>query len=118
MRSDLPLGDQIRASGATWLDRQLVARDTVLAGSGFGLAVRDAMEARVTFLETEGLARRQGPRLVMAPGIIETLKQRAPEAATASTAARTGPAHEAPGSGQPAERGGREEGVGTGKVRR
>src|SRR3546814_9632172 len=84
MRSDLPLGDQIRASGATWLDRQLVARDTVLAGSGFGLAVRDAMEARVTFLATEGLARRPGPRLVMAPGIIETLKQRDLEAAQAS----------------------------------
>src|SRR3546814_15852331 len=90
MRSDLPLGDQIRASGATWLDRQLVARDTVLAGSGFGLAVRDAMEARVTFLETEGLARRQGPRLVMEPGIIETLKQRDLEAGQAAQIGRAG----------------------------
>src|SRR3546814_8591783 len=100
MRSDLPLGDQIRASGATWLDRQLVARDTVLAGSGFGLAVRDAMEARVTFLETEGLARRQGPQLVMAPGIIETLKQRDLEAAQASIAARTGLAHQPSANGE------------------
>src|SRR3546814_1083584 len=101
MRSDLPLGDQIRASGATWLDRQLVARDTVLAGSGFGLAVRHAMGARVTFLETEGLARRQGPRLVMAPGIIQTLKQRALAAAQASIAAPPGLAPQPPANWQP-----------------
>src|SRR3546814_2688662 len=58
------------------------------------------MEARVTFLETEGLARRQGPRLVMAPGIIETLKQRDLEAAQASIAARTGLAHQPSANGE------------------
>jgi len=100
VRSDLPLGEQIGANGATWLDRQLVARDTVLAGSGFGLAVRDAMEARVTFLEGEGLAQRHGQRLVMAPGLVETLKQRDLEAAQAMIASRTGLAHQPSANGE------------------
>jgi type IV secretory pathway VirD2 relaxase len=100
VRSDLPLGEQIGANGATWLDRQLVARDTALAGSGFGLAVRDAMAARATFLEGEGLARRQGQRLVMTSGLIDTLKQRDLDAAQAAIAARTGLAHQPSANGE------------------
>lgn len=100
VRSDLPLAEQIGASGATWLDRQLVARDTALAGSGFGLAVRDAMAARATFLEGEGLARRQGQRLVMTSGLIDTLKQRDLDAAQTAIAARTGLAHQPSANGE------------------
>jgi hypothetical protein len=37
VRSDLPLETQIRAQGATWLDRQLVGSErAVLGSSGFG----------------------------------------------------------------------------------
>jgi len=44
-RSDLPLEAQVNASGATWLDRQLVGRDPApLASGGFGREVRDAWE--------------------------------------------------------------------------
>src|SRR3546814_18269246 len=93
VRSYPPLAGQIEASVATGLVRQLVAPCTVLAGSGFGLAVRDAMDARATFLEGEGLARRQGERLVMTSGLIDTLRQRDPDAAHAAIAARTGLAH-------------------------
>ncbi|MDP3795376.1 MAG: DUF3363 domain-containing protein, partial [bacterium] len=100
VRSDLPLAEQIGASGATWLDRQLVARDTALAGSGFGLAVGDAMAARATFLEGEGLARRQGQRLVMTSGLIDTLKQRDLDAAQTAIAARTGLAHQPSANGE------------------
>ncbi|PQM25910.1 type VI secretion protein [Sphingopyxis lindanitolerans] len=100
VRSDLPLAEQIEASGATWLDRQLVAPGTVLAGSGFGLAVRDAMDARATFLEGEGLARRQGERLVMTSGLIDTLRQRDLDAAHAAIAARTGLAHQPSANGE------------------
>lgn len=100
VRSDLPLGEQIGANGATWLDRQLVARDTALAGSGFGLAVCDAMAARATFLEGEGLARRQGQRLVMTSGLIDTLKQRDLDAAQTAIAARTGLAHQPSANGE------------------
>ena len=35
------------ASGATWLDRQAIARDPVALGqAGFGAEVRDAMQRR------------------------------------------------------------------------
>ena len=62
-RSDLSIEAQVTASGATWLDRQLLAKDPPLSGGGFGAEVRDAMEARVDHLAEEGLARRQGQRV-------------------------------------------------------
>ncbi|WP_163317111.1 DUF3363 domain-containing protein, partial [Enterobacter hormaechei] len=41
VRSDLDIKAQVRASGATWLDRHTVAREPVaLADSGFGADVR------------------------------------------------------------------------------
>ena len=49
-RSDLSIEAQVTASGATWLDRQLLANDPPLSGGGFGAEVRDAMEARVDHL--------------------------------------------------------------------
>src|SRR3546814_7391543 len=52
-RSDIPLEAQIKAPGATWLDRQLVARDPVATGNGFGREVRDALDARASHLETQ-----------------------------------------------------------------
>lgn len=70
-RSDLPLDRQVRASGATWLDRQLVVRDpTPLANAGFGQAVRDALEQRRAHLRERGLADRFGrPRAGLVAGL-------------------------------------------------
>ncbi|MBE1529843.1 type IV secretory pathway VirD2 relaxase [Sphingopyxis sp. OAS728] len=99
VRSDLPLADQISARGATWLDRQLLARDPV-AGSGFGLELHAAMKARAEFLEGEGLARRQGTRLRLEPGLIETLRRRDLEAAGEAIAQRTGLARRPAGPGE------------------
>ena len=59
-RSDLLTADQVAASGATWLDRQLLAKDPPLSGAGFGAEMRAAMDARADHLIEEGLARRQG----------------------------------------------------------
>ena len=42
-RSDITLEAQVAASGATWLDRQLLSRDA-MPGSGFGAEVQDAMD--------------------------------------------------------------------------
>jgi type IV secretory pathway VirD2 relaxase len=89
-RSDLPLADQIAAPGATWLDRQLVARDPVASAGGFGLEIRQAMAARSSHLAEQGLATRQGQRLLLAAGLIETLTSRELAAATAAIAERTG----------------------------
>ncbi|PWI54363.1 type VI secretion protein [Rhizobium phaseoli] len=76
VRSDLSLAAQIKADGATWLDRQLIARDPVELGGGFGVDVRQAMEARTQHLIGEELARREGERIVFARNLIGTLRQR------------------------------------------
>ncbi|MBN9052577.1 MAG: DUF3363 domain-containing protein, partial [Rhizobiales bacterium] len=55
---------------------QLVARDSADLGGGFGLEVRQAMEARTEHLIEEGLARRQGERIVLARNLLGTLRQR------------------------------------------
>jgi type IV secretory pathway VirD2 relaxase len=87
VRSDLPIEAQIRADGASWLDRQLIGRHPVpLASSGFGPEVRDAMDTRVEHLIGEGLARRQGQRVIFARDLLETLRRRELE----TTAARIG----------------------------
>lgn len=76
VRSDLSVEAQITAGGSTWLDRQLVTRDPVDLGGGFGLEVKQAMEARAKHLIEEGLARRDGQRIVFARNLLGTLRQR------------------------------------------
>jgi Protein of unknown function (DUF3363) len=44
-RSDLAIEAQVSAPGATWLDRQLLAKESALASDGFGAEVREAMDA-------------------------------------------------------------------------
>lgn len=98
-RSDIPLEAQIKAPGATWLDRQLIARDPVATGNGFGREVRDALDARASHLETQGLARRQGQRVILAQDLVGTLKNQELTAATQAIAARTGLEHKPSGAG-------------------
>ena len=89
-RSDLSLAAQVSATGATWLDRQLAAREPVAGGRGFGLEIREAMDARAAHLAEQGLASRHGSRINLAPGLIAMLTARDLDAATASIAIRTG----------------------------
>ncbi|MBM3653140.1 MAG: DUF3363 domain-containing protein [Alphaproteobacteria bacterium] len=91
VRSDLALAEQVHAPGATWLDRRLVAKEpTPLSENGFGRDVRDALEARTEHLISEGLARRQGQRVVFAHDLIDTLRNRELDAAGERVAAQTG----------------------------
>jgi type IV secretory pathway VirD2 relaxase len=92
-RSDLTLEAQITVPGATWLDRQLVAHEPVPTAGGFGSEIREAMARRAEHLAEEGLARRQGDRLVFSRGLIEILRQRELETVTAGLAAATGLPH-------------------------
>lgn len=65
------------ASGATWLDRQAVSRDPVeLSNAGFGIEVRQAMKRRAEHLIEEGLAERQGNRVVFAGRLLDRLRDR------------------------------------------
>jgi type IV secretory pathway VirD2 relaxase len=92
-RSDLPLDRQVIASGATWLDRQLIAREPVATGSGFGAEIRDAMDARTRELEACGLARQQGRSFRFERSLIETLRAREIGEAADTIARRSGLVH-------------------------
>jgi len=100
VRSDLPIGQQVIARGATWLDRQLLARDFAPADQGFGAEVQEAMAAREEHLIAEGLASRRGGRAALAPNLIETLRAADLREAAARIAQRTGltPYETKPGS--------------------
>jgi type IV secretory pathway VirD2 relaxase len=55
VRSDLDIERQVTASGATWLDRQNIAREPVaLSDGGFGAEVRQAMDRRAEHLVEQG----------------------------------------------------------------
>jgi hypothetical protein len=102
LRSDLGLEDQVTAPGATWLDRQLVAPEPLPLGEGgFGAEVRQAVEARADHLIGEGLARRQGQRLVLARDLLDTLRRRELEAAAEKLSADTGLPYRPAAAGQP-----------------
>jgi type IV secretory pathway VirD2 relaxase len=65
-RSDLSIEAQVTAQGATWLDRQLMAKESDVSSAGFGSVAREAMERRINHLAGQGLARRQGQRVIFA----------------------------------------------------
>jgi hypothetical protein len=56
-RSDLAVDAQVTAPGAIWLDRQLLATESALASSGFGVELREAMDRRIDHLVEQNLAR-------------------------------------------------------------
>jgi hypothetical protein len=99
-RSDFTLGEQVTAQGATWIDRQLLARQPAATGAGFGAEVRDAMDRRVDHLASEDLARRQGRRVVFARDLLDTLRRRELDAAAANLAVQTGLTHRSSAEGE------------------
>ncbi|WP_174241434.1 DUF3363 domain-containing protein [Caulobacter sp. S45] len=90
VRSDLSLEAQVTADGATWLDRQLIARDPAPTAGGFGGEIRAAMSRRADHLLAEGLAQRAGGRTVYVQGLIDTLRRRELDASAARLADETG----------------------------
>ena len=101
VRSDLDIERQVSAAGATWLDRQAIARDPVaLGGGGFGAEVRQAMDRRADHLVGQGLAERQSRGISFAPGLIDQLRQREVEALGAKLAAETGRPFTKAGTGE------------------
>lgn len=101
VRSDLTIEAQVTASGATWLDRQATSREPAALGSGgFGAEVREALERRAEHLTGEGLARRQGQRVVFARDLLDTLRRRELDGVAARLAGETGLAHRATTTGE------------------
>ena len=65
------------ASGATWLDKQLVARSPEMtASSGLGPEFEGALRSRRQWLLEQGLAREQGGRIAYARNLLQTLERR------------------------------------------
>ena len=91
VRSDLAIEQQVTASGATWLDRQAIAREPVALGqAGFGAEVRDAMDRRAEQLVQRGLAESQARGIVFSRNLIDTLRRREVQALGEKLAAETG----------------------------
>ncbi|WP_043841881.1 relaxase/mobilization nuclease domain-containing protein [Roseivivax marinus] len=100
-RSDLDLQGQITAPGATWLDHRLVERSRMpLAMAGFGAEVRDALDARAEYLADEGLARRQGQRIILQRNLLATLRQLELDATGRTLETETGLPHRPAKSGE------------------
>ena len=74
--SHLPIEQQVRAQGATWLDHQIVGDTGNLSPLGFGGQVHGALQERIGFLIEQGLAERRGPRVALARNLISTLRDR------------------------------------------
>jgi type IV secretory pathway VirD2 relaxase len=100
IRSDLTVEAQVSAPGATWLDRQLLARDSALSSGGFGAEVCAAMDRRIDHLVEDNLARRQGQRVVFARDLLNTLRRRELDEATANLTAETGLAYRPSAEGE------------------
>jgi type IV secretory pathway VirD2 relaxase len=65
------------ASGATWLDKQLVARSPeVIASTGLGSEFEGALRLRRQWLLEQRLAREQGGRIAYARNLLQTLERR------------------------------------------
>ena len=101
LQSHLPIEKQIRAIGATWLDRQLIEGASNLSNLGFAATVRHALKARAQFLVEQGLAERRGQRVIPARDLLATLRSREIETAAKRIAKETGLMHRALRDGTP-----------------
>jgi len=101
VRSDLDISAQVTATGATWLDRQAIAREPVaLGGGGFGAEVRDAMDRRAEHLIEQRLAERHGRSVIFSRNLINTLRQREVDMTAERLVAETGRPFTKAGTGE------------------
>jgi type IV secretory pathway VirD2 relaxase len=100
LKSHLPIERQAREIGATWLDRQLIGGGRGLGHLGFAGEVRQAMQQRADFLIEQGLAEKQGQRVILARNLLATLRNRELAQAARDIAAETGLEHRPVADGQ------------------
>ncbi|WP_043161517.1 relaxase/mobilization nuclease and DUF3363 domain-containing protein [Bradyrhizobium sp. Ai1a-2] len=88
------LQDLPQSVGATWLDRQLLAKAPEALGStGMGAEVETALRARRQWLMEQGLARERGGQVRYARDLLRTLQTRELARTAAEISARTGLEH-------------------------
>jgi hypothetical protein len=88
--SHLPVEKQVRAIGATWLDRQLMSGTNPPPKRGFGVDVRAALRQRLAFLVEEGYAHREGTRVILRGNLLTALRTREVDAVGKQIAAESG----------------------------
>lgn len=93
LKSHLPIEQQARVIGATWLDQQLIGGGKGLGDVGFGSEVKDALQQRAEFLAEQGLAERRGKRVILARNLLATLRGRELAKAAQDIAKKTGLEH-------------------------
>jgi len=97
-----PVERLVNAPGATWLDRELVARvPTERAEAGFGHDLGQALRARAEHLVGQGLAQRQGTRVILVRDLLATLERRELAAAARQIATASGLSHRTVADGDP-----------------
>jgi type IV secretory pathway VirD2 relaxase len=93
LRSELPIKQQTRAIGVTWLDQQLVGKSETFSPKGFGAEVGQALTEREMFLVEQGLAERRGQRVIFMRDLLATLRTRDVNQAARGMEAETGLVH-------------------------
>ena len=75
--SSFSLESQIKADGATWLDRRLLSRKpNTMQNSRFGEVVKTAQQARQNYLIEQGLAEEENGSIRYRRNLLSTLQQR------------------------------------------
>lgn len=75
--SVLPIDRQIGTDGATWLDRELIAKQpTTMRDAGFGREARDALTRRQQWLVEQELARQDQDQIVFRANMLALLQRR------------------------------------------
>jgi len=74
--STLPIEQQVRAIGATWLDQHMMGEGPDSAGHAFGGEVRQALRQRLAFLLEQDLAERQDNQVMLKDNLLATLRNR------------------------------------------
>ncbi|HGN3268298.1 TPA: DUF3363 domain-containing protein [Pseudomonas aeruginosa] len=100
LKSHLPIEQQARVIGATWLDQQLIGGGRGLGDLGFGGEAKQALQQRAAFLEEQGLAERRGQRVILARNLLGTLRSRELMRAAEDISAETGLEHRSVADGQ------------------
>jgi type IV secretory pathway VirD2 relaxase len=76
LQSRLAIEQQVRAIGATWLDRQLSNGGASKFTAGFGAMTGQAVRDQVDFLVQQGLADKREDRAYISPNLLNTLRDR------------------------------------------
>ncbi|TFL15096.1 DUF3363 domain-containing protein [Pusillimonas caeni] len=93
LKTHLPIEQQTRVIGATWLDQQLIGGGKGVGDIGFGSEARQTMRQRADFLVEQGLAEKRGRRVIFARNLLSTLRNRELAQAAKDIAAETGLEH-------------------------